>query len=287
MEQVKTDGAAILDEVLAIGKRMIEEMKRYPQEEDLETDLYNRTLHFLFCKGFKTLQAIRTLCREGFLEDAQVLARTIFEIEIQAEWMEKDPRPRARAFVEHSEVSLYDFYRTLQAYEDAHPGEKVKDIRNAKRIEDLKANYERYKSPFLISSREGTVERIHKHWWKAGVSKLAREAGREGELVSVYWVQSDFVHTGSTSMRDYVKSGSEANSWNVNCFPDPRVNYLHMAVLSTRWFLRIAACLAKAWNLRLDDSTQAILTKIREQMSANASAENKDQQAKDRGRLDG
>src|SRR5208337_2778322 len=113
MEQVKTDGAAILDEVLAIGKRMIEEMKRYPQEEDLETDLYNRTLHFLFCKGFKTLQAIRTLCREGFLEDAQVLARTIFEIEIQAEWMEKDPRPRARAFVEHSEVSLYDFYRTL------------------------------------------------------------------------------------------------------------------------------------------------------------------------------
>lgn len=121
----------------------------------------------------------------------------------------------------------------------------------------------------------GCVERIHQHWWKAGISTLARWAGREGELVSVYWVHSDFGHTGSTSMKDYVKSDAEANSWIVNCFPDPGLNYLHVAVLSTRWFLRIAACLAKAWNLRLDDATQGIFAKIWEQMSENASAEQK------------
>jgi hypothetical protein len=69
-------------------------------------------------------------------------------------------------------------------------------------------------------------------------------------------------------MKDYVKSGGRGNSWIVSCFPDPGVNHKWVAVLSTRWFLRIAACLVKAWSLPLEDPDRGVLNKVREQMSA-------------------
>jgi hypothetical protein len=62
-----------------LSSTFVARMPTFPHSEDIEEWAYHATVHFFFCKSFKTYQAMRILCRLGFLEDANVLARTIFE----------------------------------------------------------------------------------------------------------------------------------------------------------------------------------------------------------------
>ena len=71
---------------------------------DEEELLYKGAMLFFFSKAYKSYQAIKTLWENGFAEDAFVLARTIFEIALQARYMTKEPRTRARLFFEHDPV---------------------------------------------------------------------------------------------------------------------------------------------------------------------------------------
>ena len=68
---------------------------------DGEEWAYKAAMLFFFCKTYKTYQAAYLLHREGFSEDAFILARTVFELALQARYMKEDPKPRARLFTEY------------------------------------------------------------------------------------------------------------------------------------------------------------------------------------------
>jgi hypothetical protein len=61
-----------------------------------ENGNYKKALLFFFCKSLKTYGAIRTLQNRGFMEDARILARSIFELRLQALYLDQKPKERTR-----------------------------------------------------------------------------------------------------------------------------------------------------------------------------------------------
>jgi hypothetical protein len=45
-------------------------------------------------KAFKTYQSILILCREGYVDDAEVLLRTLFELAVSVRYVKLDPTGR-------------------------------------------------------------------------------------------------------------------------------------------------------------------------------------------------
>jgi hypothetical protein len=62
---------------------------------------YKRAMLFFFCKAYKTYQAVELLWRNGFVEDATSLARSIYEIRVQVIFINLDPLSRSKQFVYH------------------------------------------------------------------------------------------------------------------------------------------------------------------------------------------
>jgi hypothetical protein len=251
-ETAPFDSNAAFEEMKKLGDYLVSRMKKYPVTGDAEQDAYYATVHFLFCKSFKTYQAFTLLCKNGFIEDAQVLARTLWELASQAEWLSRDPKTHARLFAEHSEVALYEFYCQMKDYQDAHPDEdKLVNIKEANRVDEMRKNYDAFKAKF---SKNG---RVSHHWWNGGLRKLAELVGRVGEYLSVYWVHSDFVHTGTTSVKDYIKLTKEG--WEVNCYPKPGTDCWVPTMLASRWPCRVIAIAAEAWGIPIDPKVKDTL----------------------------
>jgi hypothetical protein len=110
----------IFSRTMELAERFIRAMSTYPAGADDETWAYQATVHFFFCKAYKTYQALALLCRAGFVEDGEVLSRTIFELYLQTRYMSTDPKRMARLFAEHAPVR-----RLLEALDVTH------EIRNS------------------------------------------------------------------------------------------------------------------------------------------------------------
>lgn len=128
---------------------------------DEEEFVYKGAIFFFFCKAYKSYQAVRVLWREGFAEDAFILARTIFELALQVRYMVEDPKPRARLFAEHDPVVRYRYYQRLKRLGDT---DLIKAIESREEeLLGLKQNYDRFKDKYP----EG------KGWWGKNIAWLA------------------------------------------------------------------------------------------------------------------
>lgn len=245
-------GEFVFQAIEDLSLTFVARMPTFPHSEDIEEWAYHATVHFFFCKSFKTYQAMRILCRLGFLEDANVLARTIFELSLQARWVQADPKPRARQFAEHDPVRRYSWYLRAKEIPKLKAQTDWLEAQTGK-LAELEDQYLELAQKFLKPGKK-TVEKPDDtvtNWWGHSIYWLAKKLGAEDEYATIYWLQSDFVHTSTTSFKNYLKHTEDG--WEANCFPTPGKEFTKLAYWASRWLAIIIRILNVAWNLRMED----------------------------------
>jgi len=223
---------------------------------DEEELAYKGAMFFFFCKAYKSYQAIRVLWKEGFVEDAFILTRTIFELALQARYMREDPKPRARLFAEHDPVMRYRYYLRLKKLGNAKLVQRIES--NTEGLEELKQNYDRLQAKYPEN----------KGWWGKSIASLAKHLGKEMETryAMIYWIQSNLAHSGSTSVKEYINE--EQGGLKAKCYPSPS-NTAMIPQEATLFFLDIVELTAEALGLNLHTGVGNAVAQFRNTVDAN------------------
>ena len=213
---------------------------------DPEADVtFEAIMLFFFCKSYKTYQAIAVLWRAGFYEDAPLLTRTLFEIWMQAAYIGKSPKERAREFQEHDPVRMYRAYLALKKHGE-HSLTAVFESRH-----DF-AEIER--QHYL---RDATS---HSWWFGRSLHSLANKLGFpfDKEYLVGYWWQSNLVHSSVTSMQHYATDSLE-----LNCHPGNREPGLDVKIApksATAYFISITQVISEALHIDMRADVQLAWT---------------------------
>jgi len=246
-----------------LAESLVKAMSCFPSEPDSETAAYQGVVHFFFCKAYKSYQAFALLCECGFVEDAEILSRTIFEVWMQAQYMSTDPRELVRKFAEYDRVRRYLQYWRLKLVDSDRARVIVSKLESDSSFPGLKQQYDRMSGQFLKTNRKkgDSPEDFASNWWGGSIRWLAKQTQVDDIYVSVYGAQSDLVHSSSGSMDEYVTKTED--EWLAKCYPDGNHSDLPTTV---RWasifFLGISKQVNDAWKLGLEQEIGATLSEI-------------------------
>lgn len=219
-------------QVFEIGNNLAEKIVRNAKSlasADEDEVLYGASMLFFFCKAYKSYQAIQALWEKGFAEDAYILTRTIFEIHLQAEYMCAEPKNRARLFVEHDPVVRHRWFRRLKSLGDSDLAKTIDPQALAEMENESKRVEANYKNSH--------------NWWGNTIYWLANQLGKHVLYAGIYWKQSNLVHSGILSTKEYLDGGQ--NILTAKCYPSKSED-LAVPRESTLFFLEIAGQTAKA-----------------------------------------
>jgi hypothetical protein len=204
-------------------------------------------MRYFFAKSYKSYQAIRLLWRAGYVEDALMLARTIFEIALQAQYASIEPS-RARLFLEFHSVSRYRLCKKLQRAGAIDP--PFPTGLSPTQLAELKQAHDQVACNYAKSE----------HWWGHGIDWLAEQCGKDmyRHYLSTYAMQSDFVHSGVVSADQYFRSDDGCTP--IGCYPFPS-DRLDIPWETTYFFVLIASLTTAAFGIDLEE-------KIREAFDA-------------------
>ena len=159
--------------------------------------------------------------------------------------MKLDPKPRAQLFTEHDPVMRYRYYQKLKKLGAASVLQAIES-----REQDL-LEFQQQHDRFKTKYPEG------KGWWGNTIAWLARRLGKgaEEEYSTVYWMESNLVHTNVVAMKEYLHE--QQGSLRVNCYSSQSDN-IYIPREATLYFLDIMRDVADALELNLsDDVAQA------------------------------
>lgn len=253
---MSTNAEQMFDTVKALAEQFVGAMGTFPPGTNDETWRFQASLHFFFCKGYKTYQAIERLCLGGFVEDAEILSRTLFELWLQSRWLSTAPEKMARLFAEHAPVRQYTLYlRMKEVKHSPKIASLVAFLESKPGFGELKKEYDRLKVNYPRAGRTSVrrADHVADNWWGGSIRWLAKNLDTFAleQYATVYWGQSDLVHTGSTSVREYVENTRDG--WRANCYPASNATAEGLTSLwASMWFLSICQMLHVAWNLGLE-----------------------------------
>jgi hypothetical protein len=147
--------------------------------------------------------------------------------------------------VEHDPVSRYRHYEQLLKAGDTLIAPAIE--KRKEELAELKRQYDRLKGQFPKG----------KGWWGNSIGWLAKQLGKnmEQRYTTIYWMQSNMVHTGTVSIKDYLNEKKEGLK--VNCYPVVS-NDLMVPQEATLFFLNITGLAIEALSLNLSsDLTHA------------------------------
>ena len=209
-------GERIFQETTRIAEKLRRRIKGLNLNLEDESE-YRRAALFFFNKALKTYEAIRLLWKAGYEEDAIVLGRTLFELNMQIEWMSRDPEARSSKFFQHFPVRVYDLHRSLKSSADKIKDPETVSLLNSfdEAVEAHKPSHDLYRSNFI--KKRGRKETVWENWWAGSIAELARwideemqSQGEQGvdfewEYRFVYFQECELAHTGTTSIVNYLK----------------------------------------------------------------------------------
>jgi hypothetical protein len=195
------------------------------------------------------------------MEDGVVLGRTLFELNMQVEWMSREPDARAQQFFHHFPVRAYDLHRqkkgTANRLHDDEISSMLSSFENSPGFHAIKAAHDTLRDKFLIKRRGQLV--VSENWWCGSIYDLAkwvdREITKSGEPDADYecgyhfgyFQESELTHTGTTSLPIYRIAAEEPDA-------SGRLKQsLDLARSSTARFVRTADIMQIALNLALTE----------------------------------
>lgn len=170
-EQIKEDFSAhfeVVDETI----RTIDRLLVTIEIEELSST--EAMLLPLFVKAFKTFKACRFLILEGFGQDALMLSRTLFEILVTLEYIEKDVQNRTEAFGRYYYHRMEEYFKRLR--EDSPPSQ-------------------------ILTSKFNTKK--SNKWGKTNIKQRAIQIGRLREYQLAYFQLSEVNHSGAVGLNYY------------------------------------------------------------------------------------
>jgi hypothetical protein len=172
-----------------------------PDEDELA---YRSTQFFFFCKCYKSYQAIELLWRNGFAQDSAMLARSLFEIVLQAKYINVDPIARTRRYIDFDIVDRMRTYQRIKASGDKKLISVVES--NPEALADLKSLHKRVRSSYKKNT-----------WWGESIHWLAQEVELESTYNTMHWEQAGLTHSAGTSISKYIAELPEG--FRVSCDP--------------------------------------------------------------------
>ena len=194
----------------------------------------------LFSKGYKSYKAIVLLWKNGFAEDASALARTLFELMLQASWVSRDPTRRGRLCLVHESVAQYLPYQRPKTSGD--DPDLVRNIENrGEQFTQLRGRSDEFKSNYAKGKKGKT---FHEHWWCGSIHDLARWLGPDylKQHARLYWTLSGYVHSDAHSFKSFFIE--DPAGWVVKCRPSEAGDLLaYTPGLATAWMLDLTIML--------------------------------------------
>jgi len=207
-------------------------------------------LIYFFVRSYKSYAALRLLWTNGYVEDAHTLARTIYELCLQADFIARDIETRSIQFAESLFATALEYYRRLSP-EQAERGKPI--------AEEL----EQWRKEFRIS--KGLPEEPCKYqvnWWGPGGVKRLVEALNlplADEYETIYFMLSDHVHSSVSLVHRYAIRDKGSLSLNFN--PE-RSHNLTVPYSTSGWLLRIGRRVSDAVGLGLEKELEEAAVKL-------------------------
>ena len=210
---------------------------------------------FFFARCLKTYQAAIRLLRDGFWQDAAVLARVLREAEYQVCWIELGGDKAARLFLEDYKRNRRKVIRTLAEHGD--PAIKTQ----AQAIIDGTAP-------------DQMLDEWWRNWWskkwKEGIGWLAEKLGRKAHRFE-YASLSAFVHTSPALLDFYFHDRTDGAGVIVETRPgtsDENREYAETVVFSVlAAFVDACSAFSRQMGFRCEDELAEINERIRKQFS--------------------
>jgi hypothetical protein len=244
-----------------LAENVLSELKSL-RVKDPEERIYKSVLLFFFCKAYKTFKAFELLWGHGFVEDAQILCRTLFEITLQARYISQDPPLRCRLFLDHHKVKQFRTYlKKKEADLSQYPDFTTAAIQSWINSFESLPSFTDYKDFYNLNEKKFPQ---NKRWWGERIPWLARQCSPEMQLYYdwVYDYQSELVHTGLMASAHYLEGtdGTE-NVLKVSCYPIPSSNRRPVE-LATQMMVSVVRDIATPLDLKIAPDIKQALSRV-------------------------
>jgi hypothetical protein len=205
---------------------------------------------FFFARASKTYRAIQVLWKAEFYEDAYALARTIYELRLQAIYMSLDADARSRLFLVHW---LKVGFGTLQLLERQGRPDWKDGLKQG--LEDIQFAAKSFNASDVLEDPKAAERAIKQKWWgSGGIRAILKELNIEQEYDFIYSSLSDYSHSGPSLLHMFVTS-SDTGDIGILLRPTKAAN-LTVPWSMTDWLSQIICLTGRACNLDFDAAVQ-------------------------------
>jgi hypothetical protein len=223
---------------------------------------HEQALLFFFLKSFKTHGAAVALWRKGYSEDAYTLARTIYELRLQALYLGRDPKPRGTLFMRHRYQAGWGTFQILKRKGKAKWQESLEAAAKEVRDATIAAGFSD-----VLNDPQAAEKAVKRTWWGKTIRDLATSVGAEEEYEWVYSQLSDHAHSGSRTLHAFVEHVSESNI-QMHYRPQ-RSDDLVLPWSITNWLCDIVMIVNEAYDLGIADTVSSALASANRLLAKN------------------
>ncbi len=200
---------------------------------------------FALIKSYKTANSVMILCKHGNGQDAFILVRTLFELMLNTEYI----------FINDTDEKLelfnqFDWILRDRMLTNALNNEKTTELLY-KRLKDSGVDLDDIKSK--AESHKKTYKKGENpyNWAKKSIFKMAMETKLDETYKSLYELGSQFVHSNSRSITEYIKVGEEGE---LDFQTYGSISYTNESLIGNfECLLKILMWLNKQFNLNIED----------------------------------
>ncbi|MDB5204413.1 MAG: hypothetical protein JWP09_441 [Candidatus Taylorbacteria bacterium] len=153
---------------------------------------------FAIGKAFKSHEAILLLCKNGYGEDAFMLARTLFELMITTAYISQDTTDdRLTRYMNHDWVTRKQMYDYVVSKESLLAGlnQEIEASNKQDVLAEVEAEYKKVMEKYKYQN--GT-------WSDKSIKGMSESVGRSDAYNTIYRLQCTVGHTNARSMNEYM-----------------------------------------------------------------------------------
>lgn len=176
--------------IMPIFEKAMPLMREYfEKHKEKEEELKKGAFYYFCAKAYQTLNAIILLVEKGYINDAYILLRSLFEVQVTSMYIYFDIPNRLNKFLN------FGWIESKRRIEKG--GLRV----NREQSEEIYKNYEKYKNEYENKSR----------WESIKVMALDEEVKQTVDYYKVYVYCSSLVHANPLAQLNYFIQGTDYN----------------------------------------------------------------------------
>lgn len=205
---------------------------------------------FAVGKSYKSHMAITNLCRSGYGQDAAILIRSLFELEIITLYILSDNSDgRIERYNDYDWIIRKDMF---EAHADNEKVMREIELRESKPTKNQD-------SVEFVNQRAEEVQNKHNYdryrWSDKTLKGMSEEVGKMNVYNSIYKMQSQLIHSEARAMNEYIEIGNGEPAINVG----PSNNWIEESLVSAfDFFITVAKTYDNYHKLGLEKKFQEL-----------------------------